>query len=194
MRNRLAGFLPKGSCQGATSSDAFRSGHRSTVRRSAVGQIIGWRKKPSARSARTRRSVRSSRGRWAGNNIWGVRDALGVRYDLVRNTNVECRDDDFVKHTTSPSHRGTRGGYHLASVFKVSLPLPNIVMSSVEPPRSSVCRLQHVHEHRVPDRPWPSAVPHLFCSLLFEPPTWRAPRPRNLDTEQPSSYCYELPT
>lgn len=54
----------------------------------------------------------------------------------------------------------------------------------------SVCRLQHVHELRVPNR---CIVGKHLISLVRSALNISA-TPGNLDTEQPLSYCYELPT
>ena len=54
----------------------------------------------------------------------------------------------------------------------------------------SVCRLQHVHELHVPNH---RIVGKCLISLVRSAPNISA-TPGNLDTEQPFSYCYELPT
>ena len=69
---------------------------------SLFAQIKGWmEREAAARSARTRRSTRSSRGRSAENVVQGFRRSLDGN---KRNERVVCRVDS-VKHSTSPSRR-----------------------------------------------------------------------------------------
>jgi len=60
-------------------------------------------------------------------------------------------------------------------------------MSGTAAAATSVCRLQHVRELRVPSR-------CRFASSYSPCPERASATPRNLDTEQPFSHCYELPT
>lgn len=84
----------------------------------------------------------------------------------------------------------TRGEQSDHKCFKASLLLPNIRLFDAAPPRTSVCRLQHVHELRVPNRCFVGEhlIPLIRSALNM------SATPGNLDTEQPLSYCYELPT
>jgi len=144
MRNRLAGFLPD-----ATSKRGLR--HQAKIIRPASSPLVRSRleRKISARSARTRRSIRSSRGRLTERAVGDLCFCCG----LVRNGNerVGCRDDS-VKHTTSPLTAGTCGELSDRKCFKVSLPPPNKKMSGRCAAATSVCRLQHVHKLRAPGR------------------------------------------
>ena len=143
----------------------------------------------AARSARTRRSSRSSRG-WT----TGVVVVQGFRSGLSRNGRVECRVD-FVKHSSSPSRRENTRRAIRSQVFKASLRHRTSACSTAAPPRISVCRLQHVHELRVPNRRIAGKRPISPC-LIHPVRISRnaSTTPGNSDTEQPLSYCYELST
>jgi hypothetical protein len=110
------------------------------------------RKFAFARSARTRRSFRSSRremGRVVG------------KYGLVGKMHLVQCCADTVKHATSPSRCNTsRRVSHVASDLNLSPLLPNIEMSGAATPRTSVRLIQ----------PGPNPV-QPACRL-------RVPRPR----------------
>jgi hypothetical protein len=139
---------------------------------------------------RTRRSSRSSRGWTTGNLVQGFRSGLDGK-----NERAECRVDS-VKHSTSPSHRGNARRAITSPVFsKPVCRYRTSACSTAAPPRTSVCRLQHVHDLRVPN---PRIVGKHLSSPCLIPLVRNAlnasTTPGNLDTEQPLSYCYELPT
>ena len=111
------------------------SGHRSAVRRKCRQAKSSTEKKNRfARSARTRRSVRSRRvelGRESARAIgkYGVVGKMPL---------VQCRDDS-AKHAASPSRRDrSRRVIHVASGLNLSPLLPNIEMSGAATPRTSV--------------------------------------------------------
>lgn len=164
-------------------------GRKSAIGEIAVVQIEGLGEETSARSARTRRSFRST-SRETESGTEGFEYGF-VCNGLVCNKRV-CRVDS-VKHTTSPSRRTKRAArYQIASFFKVSLPLPNTRLPGAASPRY----LKSVFFNTFASCAFPSLrlpvahrVPHLPCSKRNVAPT-----PGNSDTEQPSSYCYELPT
>ena len=141
------------------------------------------------RSARTRRSSRSSRG-WTTENV-----VQGFRSGLDEKECAECRVDS-VKHSTSPSRRENARRAITSPVF--SKPVCRYRTSAcptAAPPRISVCRLQHVHDLRVLNRCIVGR--HLVPLVVFPLSGARcnaSTTPGNLDTEQPFSYCYELPT
>jgi hypothetical protein len=136
------------------------------------------------RSVRTRRSSRSSLGGTAENVVQGFRNGLDG------NECVECRVDS-VKHGTSPSHRENARRAIRSQVFsKPVCRYRTSACSTTAPPRISVCRLQHVHGLRVPNR---CIVGKHLIPLVRSALNANA-TPGNLDTEQPFSYCYELPT
>ena len=72
----------------------FVSRHRPAVRRERRGQITGWKREASARSARTRRSVRSSRGR--------PRTRSGIEYGIVGKWNLDRLPRCFRKAYNLP--------------------------------------------------------------------------------------------
>ena len=100
----------------------------------------------TARSARTRRSSRSSLGWTTGNVVQGFRSGLDG------NECAECRVDS-VKHSTSPSHRENARRAITSPVFSKPVCCHRTsACPTAAPPRISVCRLQHVHDLRVPNR------------------------------------------
>lgn len=111
------------------------SGHRSTVRRKCRQAESSTEKKNRlARSARTRRSVRSRRVE-PGRKRVRVVGKYGADGKMHL---VQCRVDS-VKHATSPSRRDTsRRVIHVASDLNFSPLLPNIEMSGAATPRTSV--------------------------------------------------------
>lgn len=99
------------------------------------------------RSARTRRSGRSLRG-WTAITVL----VQELRSGLVRNGRVECRVDS-VKHSTSPSrHENARRAIRSPVFQSQSAATEHPLVRSPRRRISSVCRLQHVHELRVPSR------------------------------------------
>ena len=118
----------------------------------------------------------------------------GFRNGLDENERAECRVDS-VKHSTSPSrHENVRRA--ITPVF--SKPVCRYRTSAcptAAPPRISVCRLQHVHDLRVPNRCIVGKHLGSPCLIPFVRNTLNASAtPGNSDTEQPLSYYYELPT
>ena len=119
----------------------------------------------------------------------------GFRSGLDGNERAECRVDS-VKHSTSPSRRENARRAITSTVFSKSVcRYRTSACPTAAPPRISVCRLQHVHDLRVPNRciagkhlGSPCLIP-LVRSALNASTTLE-----NLDTKQPFSYCYELPT
>src|SRR5258705_1792202 len=102
----------------------------------------------------------------------------------------------FRKAWSPPlSPRERAASNHITSVSKPVCRHRTSACSTAAPPRISVCRLQHVHELRVPNccivgqRLNSPSLISLVWSALNASTT-----PGNSDTEQPSSYCYELPT
>jgi len=75
---------------------------QTSARHDAARQVIGLEEKRPAGSARTRRSVGNSRRR---PRIRSVRCIQGNTQGAHQYGNLIVRRDDFVKHTTSPSHR-----------------------------------------------------------------------------------------
>ena len=112
----------------------------------AVAQIKGWmEREATARSARTRRSSRSSRGRTTENVVQGFRSGLDG------NKRAECRVDS-VKHSTSPSRRENAQRAITPVFSKPVCRNRTSACPTAAPPHISVCRLQHVHDLRVPNR------------------------------------------
>jgi hypothetical protein len=139
----LAGFLPDETSTRCFSAIRQRSGVRQN-RRCSRSRADGV-KKATVRSVRTRRPGRSSRGGTAGKIVQEFRNSRDG------NERAECRVDSVI-HSTSPSRRENARRAIRSPVFKASLPPPNIRLFSAAPPRTSVCRLQHVHELHVPNR------------------------------------------
>jgi hypothetical protein len=125
----------------------------------AVAQInAGWSER-LPRSARTRRPSRSSRG-WTTENV-----VQKFRSDLDGNERAECRVD-YVKHSTSPSRRENAQRAFTSPVF--SKPVCRYRTSAcptAAPPHISVCRLQHVHDLRVPNRCIAGKHPGSLCPI-----------------------------
>ena len=115
----LAGFLPDVTSDAELQPPDMDRAFGET----AAAQIKGWKEREAAaRSARTQRSSRSSRG-------WTIRSVVqGFRSGLDGNERAECRVDS-VKHSPSPSHREKSRRAIITSVFKASLPPPNIRLS-----------------------------------------------------------------
>ena len=115
----LAGFLPDVTSDAELQPPDMDRAFGET----AAAQIKGWmEREAAARSARTQRSSRSSRG-------WTIRSVVqGFRSGLDGNECAECRVDS-VKHSPSPSHREKSRRAIITSVFKASLPPPNIRLS-----------------------------------------------------------------
>lgn len=138
------------------------------------------------RSARTRRSTRSARGRLTERAVGDFCFCCG----LVRSGKERvCRRDDSVKHTTSPPHREN---------------VRRVIRSQVFQSQSAATEQKHA-------RPLPPPLPQSvvfntstssafpFVAVVVSPrisPVESAPgaTPGNLDTEHPSPYCYGLPT
>ena len=145
--NRLAGPLQI-SRQTRPRCEAF--GLRAKIGHSAESPLLrsrldGVRKLP-VRSARTRRSTRSSR-RGAAKNV-----VQGFRSGIDRNERAECRVDS-VKHSTSPSRRENARRATTSPVFQSqSAATEHPLVRPLRRRVPSVCRLQHVHELRVPSR------------------------------------------
>jgi hypothetical protein len=119
---------------------------------------------------------------------------LGFRNGLDENESAECRVDS-VKHSTSPSRRENARRAITPVFSKPVCCYRTSACPTAAPPHISVCRLQHVHDLRVPNRC--IAGKHLGSPCLI--PLVRSAlnastTPGNLDTKQPFSYCYELPT
>jgi len=119
---------------------------------------------------------------------------LGFRNGIDGNERAECRVDS-VKHSTSPSRRENARRAITPVFSKPVCCYRTSACPTAAPPHISVCRLQHVHDLRVPNRC--IAGKHLGSSCLI--PLVRSAlnastTPGNLDTKQPFSYCYELPT
>jgi hypothetical protein len=143
----------------------------------------------TARSARTRRSSRSSRG-WT----TGAVVVQGFRSGLCGNGRVVCRVDS-VKHSTSPSRRENARRAIRSQVFKASLPPPNIRLFDCRAAAylslSSSTRSRSPRSRPLRRRP----ASHSPCLIpLVRSALNASATPGNLDTEQPLSYCYELPT
>jgi hypothetical protein len=113
----------------------------------------------------------------------------GFRSGLDGNERAECRVDS-VKHSTSPSRRENARRAITPVFSKPACHYRTSACSIAAPPRISVCRLQHVRKPRVPHR---CIVSKHLVSLVRSALNISA-TPGNLDTEQPLSYCYELPT
>lgn len=113
-----------------------------------------------------------------------------VRNGLDGNGGVRCRDDS-VKHSTSPSRRGDVRRAIRSQVFKASLPLPSIRLldrrAAAYLSLSSSTRSRTPRSQSLPCR----SVTHFPLSHSFRS---ASATPGNSDTEQPLSYCYELPT
>jgi hypothetical protein len=119
---------------------------------------------------------------------------LGFRNGIDGNERAECRVDS-VKHSTSPSRRENARRAIRSQCFKASLPPPNIrlfdccaaaYLSLSSSTRSRTPRSQSLHRRSASQFP----QSHFPCPERAE----REPTPGNSDTEQPLSYCYELPT
>jgi hypothetical protein len=118
----------------------------------------------------------------------------GFRSGLDGNERAECRVDS-VKHSTSPSRRENARRAITPVFSKPVCCYRTSACPTAAPPRISVCRLQHVHDLRVPNRS--IAGKHPIPLVLFPCPERAlnaSTTPGNLNTEQPLSYCYELPT
>ena len=115
----------------------------------------------------------------------------GFRSGLDGNECAECRVDS-VKHSTSPSRRENARRAITSTVFSKSVcRYRTSDCPTAAPPRISVCRLQHVAFPIVASL----ASILLPCPIPLVRSTLNASAtPGNLDTEQPPSYCYELPT
>ena len=138
----LAGFLPDVTSDAELQPPDMDRAFGET----AAAQIKGWmEREAAARSARTQRSSRSSRG-WT----TGAVVVQGFRSGLSRNGRVECRVDS-VKHSTSPSRRENARRAITPVFSKPACHYRTSACSIAAPPRISVCRLQHVHELRVPN-------------------------------------------
>ena len=142
------------------------------------------KKKGFARSARTRRSVRRRREEFGGAGV------VVVQYGVVRNVHLVRCSVDSVKHTTSPSRRDrSRRVLHVACASTSIRRFRTPKCSGRYAARTSVSSRQPACRLRVP-RCWCWPVPASPCPERIE----HAQRPRNQDTEQPFSYCYELRT
>lgn len=109
----------------------FVSSHRPAGRRNAVRHASAGRE-AFARSARTRRSGRSSRG---GPHTGGV---YGIQYGIVCNWRVIEYRDDSVKHATSPTRRDCARQAVISSVFQIqSTASEHQNQFSPAPPRTS---------------------------------------------------------
>jgi len=95
-----------------TSSGTSSLRHRPAVRRNAVGQNHRLEEEVSARSARTRRRVRSSRGRPCAGRIQDAQFGIVRKWHLIKNR------ADYVRHTTSPSCRGSPRQVVIPDIFK----------------------------------------------------------------------------
>jgi hypothetical protein len=148
----------------------------------------------AARSARTRRSSRSSRGWTTGVVVvQGFRSGLS-RNGRGRNGRVECRVDS-VKHSSSPSRRENTRRAIRSQVFKASLRHRTSALfdcraaaylSLSSSTRSRTPRSQSLHRRQASY--FPCLIHPVRISLNA------SATPGNSDTEQPFSYCYELST
>jgi len=135
------------------------------------------------RSARTRLSVRSRRQRFRRAGAQGVQCSAAGNVQLV-----QCRDF-FVKHISSPSrrdvaasHSSLRGSTSVRRFRTPRCPTPLCRVPQpvfVNPPAGSTFLAAEIGRRLFS---YPERTKH--CT----------PRLRNLDTKQPFSYCYELPT
>ena len=82
---------------------------RSAERRRADHWLLF--REASARLARTRRPVRSSRGRPYAGGLHGIQRVFDGKWLVIK-----VQDNDFVRHTTSPSRRGTTASRHSKSI------------------------------------------------------------------------------
>ena len=148
----------QGSCQTRPQSGTLR--RQAKISRSASAPLVRSRlvRKISARSARTRRSIRSSRGRLTERAVGGLCFYCG----LVRNGNerVGCRDDS-VKHTTSPPHREN---------------MRRVIRSKVFQSQSAAAEQKHA---------WPLRRRYLSLSSSTRP---RATRSRSLQLSSVSAF------
>jgi hypothetical protein len=143
----------------------------------------GWGEEATARSARTRRSGRSSRARTTESVVQGFRSGLdGNKCD-------ECRVDS-VKHSTSPSRRENARRAIRSPVFQSQ-------SAATEHPLVRRCAAAYLSlssstrsRLRVPN----SCIVGKHLISLVRSALNASTTPGNLDTEQPFSYCYELPT
>ena len=118
----------------------------------------------------------------------------GFRSGLDGNKCAECRVDS-VKHSTSPSRRENARRAITPVFSKPVCCYRTSACPTAAPPRISVCRLQHVHDLRVPNRCIAGKHPGSPCLIPLSGSALNASTTsRNLDTEQPLSYRYELPT
>jgi hypothetical protein len=149
-------------------------------------QIIRLEEEASARSARTQRSIRSSRGRLRAGCVYGVPYGIAGKRHLI-----EYRDDT-IKHATSPSRRDCSQQVVISRVFQIQ--------SIATKHKKSFSRLAAASfSPFVIARPLtrPLASPSrdcccLYVFLLFKASEATMPHLRNFDTKPPSSYCYEF--
>ena len=147
------------------------------------------KKERLARSARTRRSFRRRRQRFSRTGARGFQYGVYVNLHLVQCL-VQCYVGS-VKHTTSPSHRDWSRRVIVSLWFNFGPQLRTPGCSGRYALRPSVSSRQPACRLRVPR-----------CCCCWPVPVFpyskRAKRcalgRRNLDTEQPFSYCYELLT
>jgi hypothetical protein len=168
--------------------DAALFSHQTKIGRSAESPLLrsraGWSEKAAVRSVRTRRSGRSSRGGTAGKIIQEFRNSRDG------NECAECRVDSVI-HSTSPSRRENARRAIRSPVFQsqsatTEHPLVQrcaaAYLSLSSSTRSRAPRSQSLHRWQASYSPCPERA----CNM--------SATPGNLDTEQPFSYCYELPT
>ena len=143
----------------------------------------------AARSARTRRSSRSSRG-WTTESV-----VQGFRSGLDGNERAECRVDS-VKHSASPSHRENPRRAIISPVFQSQSAATEHPL--VRPLRRRVSQSVVFNTFTISAFPIVASSGKRACSPCLIPLVRSAlnasATPGNLDTEQPFSYCYELPT
>jgi hypothetical protein len=139
-------------CGGSARRDLKRDlvlRHRPAVRRDAVGQeMSGWRKS-FVRSARTRWSVRNSRGRARTGAVQTARCGIVEKCHLTENR------ADTIKHATSPSHRDRSRQVVIPRVFQIQSPATERQNRPVATPPRLARPLQHAHLLRLRrDRGW----------------------------------------
>ena len=149
-------------------------------------QIVRLEEEASARSARTQRSIRSSRGGLRAGCVYGVPYGIVGKWHLI-----EYRDDT-IKHATSPSRHDCSQQVVISRVFQIQSIATEHKKSFSRFAAASSSPFVITRPLTCPLMLRLRAIAVAVRISLVQSERGAMPHLRNFDTEPPPSYCYEL--